>query len=185
MSALRLENVKPRNCIICRDEFLQFRSFQKTCNDPVCKLEEKRQRELKKAAKLEKRVRAERKKELKPLRDLIREAQRHVNRYIRLSKPKVCISCGSPKANYAGHYRTTKAAPNLRFTHDNIWPQCFACNVPLSGNIAEYRPRLIALIGLARVEALENDNAQHKWTREEVIEIGRTYRRKCRELERV
>ena len=180
---IRLDDEKTR-CVICRGEFVKYATTQKTCTSFVCKREHRRQNELKKAAKAERRARRERKQELKPLQDLLREAQRHVNHYIRLSKPPVCISCGSAKAVHAGHYRTTKAAPNLRFTEDNIWPQCVQCNHMLSGNVSEYRRRLVSLIGAARVEALENDNTPHKWSRDEVLEIGRKYRKLVREAER-
>ncbi len=41
---------------------------------------------------------------------------------------------------------------------------------------------MIQRIGLDRVEALECNNTQHKWTREELIEITQAYRKKLKEI---
>ena len=57
------------------------------------------------------------------------------------------------------------------------------CNLSLSGNVGEYRPRLIAKIGLKRVEVLENDNAAKDWEREELEEIRKYYRGRIKEIE--
>ena len=40
--------------------------------------------------------------------------------------------------------------------------------------------RLVELIGLQAVEALESDNAPKKWTREELIAIRDAYRKKLK-----
>ena len=45
-----------------------------------------------------------------------------------------------------------------------------------------YRVRLIELIGLETVEAMENDNAPHKWRREELISIREQYREKLKTM---
>jgi len=42
---------------------------------------------------------------------------------------------------------------------------------------------LIGRYGLEAVEALENDNSTHKWTREELIAIRRHYTAKRKEIE--
>lgn len=120
----------------------------------------------------------ERLKTLKSLAKVTAETQREVNRYIRerdFGMP--CISCDRRTGSqmHAGHYRTTKAAPQLRFNHDNLWLQCEHCNTFLSGNIVEYRKRLIVRIGLERVEALENDNRIVRWDRDELIAIRKEH----------
>ena len=56
------------------------------------------------------------------------------------------------------------------------------CNTYLHGNQAAYRIRLVELIGLEKVDALESDNAARKWTREELIAIRDTYKKKLKEL---
>lgn len=47
-----------------------------------------------------------------------------------------------------------------------------------------HRKGLIARIGIEAVEALENDNGTHKWTREELREIRDTYKRNTKEIEK-
>jgi hypothetical protein len=53
----------------------------------------------------------------------------------------------------------------------------------LSGNIINYRPRLIEKIGVEAVEALENDNSAKKWTRDELEAMRASYRKRTKELE--
>jgi hypothetical protein len=107
-------------------------------------------------------------------------AQREVNRYVReRDRGLACISCDVP-VNYdgqwtAGHYRTTAAAPHLRFNLDNLAKQCGQCNYHKSGNIPAFRLGLIARIGLARVELLEDDNRVVRWERDELIAIRKEY----------
>ena len=123
---------------------------------------------------------------------LIALAQREFNRYIRLRDlGKPCISSGRKlvpsevlrgHSADAGHYRSVGAAPHLRFNEDNCHLQSVADNRSLSGNAVAYRKGLIERIGLARVEALENSNEPHKWTREELVEIRRKYLRMWKEL---
>ncbi|MEG2041192.1 MAG: recombination protein NinG, partial [Hafnia sp.] len=63
----------------------------------------------------------------------------------------------------------------LRYTEDNINKQCHHCNVQLSGNQQQYRLGLIEKIGPERVEALENYNAPHQYTIEELEAIRKRY----------
>jgi hypothetical protein len=56
--------------------------------------------------------------------------------------------------------------------------------VHLSGNQQQYRINLIAKIGAERVEALENNNTPHRYTREELDAIRKRYRALLRELVR-
>lgn len=68
-----------------------------------------------------------------------------------------CISCGrSTRAEelQAGHFIPSTYA-SVRFLEENIHAQCRSCNLFKSGNLTEYRPRLVAKIGKERVEALE------------------------------
>lgn len=117
--------------------------------------------------------RAARRKELKPIRHWVQMTQRAFNDWRRemlLAAGHGCISCGKKSAFawHAGHYRTTAAAPQLRFNPDNIWLQCSACNVHKSGNIEAYRAALVELIGEERVLTLESNNETHRYTREEL-----------------
>lgn len=117
--------------------------------------------------------RAARRRELKPIRHWVQMTQRAFNDWRRemlLAAGHGCISCGTKTAFawHAGHYRTTAAAPQLRFNQDNIWLQCSACNVHKSGNIEAYRAALVELIGEERLLALESNNETHRYTREEL-----------------
>jgi hypothetical protein len=140
---------------------------------------------MKRVAAAEKRERRESLAKLKTISKFLQEAQREFNRWIRerdFGEP--CISCGritGAKVN-AGHYRTTAAASHLRFNPDNVHLQCEHCNTHLSGNLIEYRKGLVAKIGAARVELLEDDNRSVKWTREELLALRREYTVKWREL---
>jgi hypothetical protein len=68
-----------------------------------------------------------------------------------------CISCGvavKVRSCDGGHYegRTNRAT---ELESDNVWGQCKRCNGPLGGNTIAYRNRLIARIGIDRVERVE------------------------------
>lgn len=128
----------------------------------------------------------ERKRALKPISHWLNITQKVFNEYIRNRDSKEpCISCGRLDAPEwcAGHYRTRGAASHLRFNEKNVHKQCNRhCNMELSGNIANYRPRLIAKIGLEAVEALENDNTTKKWDYEELKQMREHYNKLIKEM---
>lgn len=125
---------------------------------------------------------------LKRRADYLKEAQREFNTFIRLRDRLAgypCISSGRPldwsgNAVDAGHYRSTGAAPHLRFNEDNCHAQSKHDNLWLAGNAVDYRIQLIKRIGLERVEALEADDTPRKWTIEELQAIKSTYAAKVR-----
>lgn len=174
--------IRPKKCAGCGGVFQPERQFQKVCGIDCAYKVARVIGGKKRAAQ----YRAD-KKRMKSRADWLKEAQAAVNRYVRLRDAgQPCISCGTMKPDIqyaAGHYRTVKAASHLRFNPDNIHKQCnFYCNSSLSGNIAEYRPRLIARIGLERVEALECDNSIHKWTIDEARAVKAEFAAKIKEL---
>lgn len=148
------------------------------------KAERKRQKQARAAAKVERAETRRRKEAIKTIPQLTREAQLAFNAYIRARDQAAghdCISSGRPldwsgNAVDAGHYRSTGAAPHLRFNEDNCHAQSKHDNQFLAGNAIDYRIRLIGRIGLERVEALEANNEIRKWTREELIAIRDHYR---------
>ena len=110
-----------------------------------------------------------------------------MNKFIRArDADKPCISCGRFHGGqwHAGHYLTTGARPELRFNELNIHKQCQPCNTHLHGNLVLYRVNLIDRIGLDMVEWLEGPHEPLKLTREDLIELRNTYRRKAKELEK-
>jgi hypothetical protein len=106
--------------------------------------------------------------------------QREFNAYIRLRDANLpCVSCGRFHQGqwHAGHYRTTKSQPALRYNELNCWRQCAPCNNHKSGNITEYRIELIRRIGIDLVEWLEKDHKQPaKWTIEELKALRKYYK---------
>jgi len=141
------------------------------------------------AAKVERASIKARKEAIKTIADLKREAQQALNRWIVhvRDKGRPCISCGRHHqgAWHAGHYLSRGAAPQHALNPINVWKQCAQCNTYLHGNQAAYRIRLVELIGLEKVEALESDNAPHKWTREELIALRDEYRAKLKAIKEV
>ena len=69
-----------------------------------------------------------------------------------------CISCGylipDPRTCDAGHFISRKHTATA-FHPDNVWPQCKSCNQHKNGNLAEYRKRLVEMIGWERVAILD------------------------------
>lgn len=141
------------------------------------------------AAKVERAETRRRKEAIKTIPDLIKEAQREFNAYIRArDADQLCICCGNPLgtgevggAFDCGHYRSTGSASHLRFDERNAHAQRKVCNRWGAGRAVDYRIGLVARIGLEAVEALESDNTPHKWTREELISIRNHYRAKLKE----
>ena len=94
------------------------------------------------------------------------EAQAAFNAYVRYrDRDLPCISCDAigehgGVGGYwdAGHYRSRGSSRHLSFNLHNCHRQCSRDNRYLSGNIVEYRKRLIMRIGLERVDKLENNN---------------------------
>lgn len=153
---------------------------------------EKAERARAKKARLDAKVeRAEirrRKEDAKTLPQLLKEAQIEFNRWIRQrDHDKPCICCGRPLGDGdvgggfdCGHYRSVGSAPHLRFTEANAHAQRKQCNRWGAGRAVDYRIGLLARIGRVAVEALESDNAVHKWTKDEVRVIRDEYRARNR-----
>lgn len=166
----------------CVDGWLEVQKAKKAA---------KQERERLAAAKVERAVTKKRKEALKRIPDLIREAQREFNAYIRARDAnKPCICCGAPLhsgevggAFDCGHYRSTGSASHLRFDERNAHGQRKHCNRYGAGRAVDYRVGLIARIGREAVEALETDNTPHKWQRDELIAIRATYKAKLKALE--
>jgi hypothetical protein len=174
----------PKTCICCGREFLpKFSSMQVACTVTCAKKYAKRVRLAKVVI---------RKQALERIPDLIRAADQAFAAFIRERDRQAglpCISSGKPldwsgNQTDAGHYRSRGAASHLRYNEDNCHAQSKYENRHRAGNAVEYRIRLIARIGLARVEALESNNEVHHWTRDELRAIRDTYRSRVREMKK-
>lgn len=193
---LPVRSSKPRKCQnpACGKEFIPQRLGQCVCS-PACALaiKDKHAKPARKAiADRERREVRVRKEKLKSRSDHLREAQQAFNEFIRWRDRiagHACISSGLPldwsgNQTDAGHYRSTGAAPHLRFNDNNCHAQRKLDNRYLSGNAVDYRVGLIARIGLAAVEELEADNSVRKYTVEDLKAIKAHYRAKVRELKK-
>ncbi|HHN8321537.1 TPA: recombination protein NinG [Morganella morganii] len=187
-----------RKCLICRAWFHpKYNNIEWCCPEHGLELSQRRRQKAaeKALAKLKKEQRQQereakdklkiRKLAVKPLSYFAKQAQTAFNTYIReRDKDLPCISCGRHHEGqyHAGHYRTTKAMPELRFNEDNVHKQCAPCNNHLSGNIENYTPRLIEKIGQDRFDRLMGAHELPKWKREDYERIRDEYRRKLKEL---
>ena len=177
-------------CPQCKKKLEPGQRIHQECIEPwaeaqAAKAERSEAKKARVAAKLERAETRRRKEAIKTIADLKREAQQALNRWIVhvRDKDRPCISCGRyhEGAYHAGHYLSRGAAPQHALNPVNVWKQCAPCNTYLHGNQAAYRASLVLEIGQAAVEALEQDNAPHKWTREELIAIRDEYRAKYRD----
>lgn len=127
----------------------------------------------------------QRRMDVKPIGYWMKRAQAAFNAWVRERDSGLpCISCGRfhTGQNHAGHYRPAGSNPELRFEPDNCHLQCAPCNSHLSGNLTNYRPALIAKIGLERVEWLEGPHEPKRYRKEDYQEIERLYKSKLKEL---
>lgn len=193
---MRVAEIKPKKCKApgCGQRFKPVLSTQKVCSIACAKAMAKDPKLQKIAAKAITRQKREdlkeRREKLKSKGDHLREAQQAFNAYIRERDRLAgyaCISSGRPldwngNAVDAGHYRSTGAAPHLRFDENNCHAQSKHDNRYLSGNVADYRIGLIKRIGLEAVEALERDQSVRRYTIEDLQAIKALYRKKFRDL---
>lgn len=183
---------REKKCRACPTRFVPTRPLQVACC-PACAqaiAQRNREKAEKRAATIERQKTRAALEALKTVPQLIAEADRAFCAFIRARDAgKPCICCGRSSSGWsrggdwdAGHYRSRGAASHLRYHEDNCHSQLKQCN-RRAFDVASYRANLIGRIGLERVEALENDNATHKWTRDELIAIRRHYIAKRKEIE--
>ena len=182
--------IKPKTCAWCRGDFFPVRPMQKVCG-PVCGQHVGRQKTAAAAAKAQREDRkATRARliELKPRQYWLGKAEQAVNRYVRARDfHKGCISCHLPASWdgqwHASHFRSVGAASAVRFHLWNIHKACWICNKQHSGNIGEYTPRLVALIGQARVDWLKAQNHVADYSREYLERLAKVFNKKARRQE--
>ena len=184
--------LKEKTCKSCRNKFTPSRPMQTACS-PACAIalaERKRQKQAQQEEARKRKEARQRLESMKGIPELIREADKAFCAFVRARDAgKPCICCGRSSSGWsrggdfdAGHYRSRGAASHLRYHEDNCHSQLKQCN-RRAFDVASYRRNLIERIGIARVEALENDNGTHKWTRDELKMIKAEYIRKRKEIE--
>ena len=178
---LTYKHPKAKTCEVCERVFVPDRMGQLVCR-PACAMARVRQ-----AKKAERESVRARKEAIKSKADWAREAQTAFNAWIRARDEGLpCISCGRHHQGqwHAGHYLSTGARPELRYTESNVHRQCAPCNTHLSGNAVLYRIGLINRIGSDAVEWLEGPHPLPKWTPEELRAIRDTYRAKLKDIQK-
>jgi hypothetical protein len=182
-----------RRCKVCKDAIPTFArsetfwekrgycSIDCTATGEATKAKAARER-------LERKETLKRKERIKTLTEWLTEAQTAFNAYIRKRDAGLgCVSCGTMSNSiqyHAGHYRTRKAAPQLRFDETQVWLQCATCNNHLSGNLINYRRELIRRIGEAEVDRIECDNEPARYTVEDAKRIKAEYKAKLTALKK-
>lgn len=114
--------------------------------------------------------------------DWLKKCEKEVNKYIRLrDHGEPCISCDWPddgsNQRHASHFRSVGACSSLRFNLFNIHASCAQCNTSKSGNIGEYRPRLVEKIGLAKVEWIECQPKQFRYDLSYLKKLHKTFKK--------
>lgn len=176
-------------CPVCRQPATERFGLKLFCGFEHAAEWAKTQQEKRKAkekAELRK-VDREKLKALKTRSEWLKELQVIFNRFIRLRDAGLpCISCGAlddgSRQMQAGHYKTVGAHPALRFDEKNCHSQCSRCNNFLSGNLLPYRVALIAKVGQAEVDRLEGPQEPLKLTIEDIQQLIKTYKIKCKEI---
>ena len=175
MSATAL---KQKKCRHCKDMFTPWASTQVACS-PVCAIAVTNDRK----AKRERKEHAQKKLTLKTRAQWLKEAQTAVNAFVRLrDEARPCVSCDKPNngqhQRHASHYRSVGACSSLRFNTLNIHASCSTCNSVLSGNLIEYRIRLIKRLGVDCVEWLERQNEIVRYDIEYAKRVKRIFKKR-------
>jgi hypothetical protein len=169
-------------CKNCKQPFEPIKFLQKYCLKDECVrvwVDSEKTKQWKK-------TKAKAKQDLMTLSDYLKLTQQVFNKWINLrDKGLPCISCDKPitgRVN-ASHFWNANNHYNVRFNEDNVHSSCITCNQFLSGNLLEYRTRLISKIGIERFNILEAESKEtRKFTKDELKEIINTYKKKTKEL---
>lgn len=178
---------KPKKCRECKQPFIPMRLLQAVCS-PLCAITKAKREEKKKRDKVYREKKKVLRAQLKKLPELKREARTAFQAWIRKRDEHLpCISSGKTTDIMwnGGHYLKAEIYSGLIFDERNCHKQTCYDNDYLAGNVIEYRKGLIARYGLEYVEQLESEadaKRVYKWTKEELIDIKKEYRKKLREL---
>jgi len=169
-----------KTCKRCKEQFTAYRTTDKYCY--VCS---KTEQALKNLAKIKKDKVKKAKEDLLTTSDYLKLAQQVFNKWIRLrDADQGCISCGNPLGTKydAGHFWSAGGHSAVRFNHDNVHAQCVACNQHKHGNLIAYQKALIAKIGSQKYYELEERAYDtHKWEKENLKELIKTYKKKIKD----
>ena len=182
--------LKPKKCKQCKRQFQPYITQQNCCSG-ACYYIFAAKRELGKRRKEKREWRAKN----KTLSTLCKEAQKDVNRYVRVrDQAKGCISCAGGVVEDAGRFfpiGSKYRCNRLRFDTEAIHGQCRKCNSYVGGgNLHGYIAGLESRYGRAFVDDLYELKAKADQgllaplTKEEVRSIAKEHRKLARELDR-
>ena len=151
-------------CKHCKEKYEAIHFNQKYCTKDECM-----DAWIKSAKEVQwKKKKKRMKEELKTISDYIKEAQKWVNRFVRLrDKEQGCISCGTPLTGKydAGHFFSAGGHGSVRFDVRNIHA-------------------LLTKIGSEEFDKMEaKSKGVHKWNKEELENIIKEFKEKCKEIE--
>ena len=186
---------KRTRCPHCKGKLEPGQRIHPDCIEPWSDEQEaksirKAEKQARLAARVEKAKDRQLRESQKKLYQLIAEAQKEFNTFIRLrDADKGCFVCGEPfqaqqhGGSYdAGHVRSRGAAGHLRFNEDNCHGECKRCNSPMGAKPHQIEEGAIRRIGHARYEALRTNNTPRQWDKDEVRGIRDHYRAKVKEM---
>jgi len=189
----RSHGVGMRKCRYCKVELPKAKNSKPIERHGFCSYEHMAQYGHEKAVELQEKAK---RKEVRQAKERIktkaqhaRELQTLVNKYIRLrDQGRPCISCEKPDdgshQRHASHYRSVGACSSLRFNTLNIHASCAQCNSHKSGNILEYRIRLIRMFGEAFVDRLECAPKSQAYSLEWIGRAKKIFRKRCKTINR-
>ena len=178
-------------CAHCSKPFTRrYSTLQAVCSPKCAQAKVNADKRAKKAAQIaERKVDKAKLDAMKRLPVLIDEAQREVNRYVRLRDERrygrVCISCGSKPTNKpggtldAGHFRSRGSAPQLRFYLPQIALQCVRCNRDRGGERDGFKAGLSLRLGAERVAAIEIMSGPANVDRDYLLRMKRVMAKKA------
>lgn len=187
---------KMRKCAVCRSPFQPRSMTHKACG-PACAevlAEKVTAAQRAKAQRQERAVDRMKLEGMKKRTTLIAEAQAAFNLVVRLEDAALpCISCGvmNPVQRGltggvwdAGHFISRGAASHLRFDRRNVHKQCKGCNRPGGCTRDQHREGVRARIGDEALAALESDQVDREYSKDDLREIRDSNRKRAAQLKK-
>jgi hypothetical protein len=97
-----------------------------------------------------------------PISKLKKQLWEECKRIVRARHGLICYTCGAKCDHpHTGHYLPSSVCSvEMRYSLDNLRPQCFRCNIHLSGNWPAYEAHLIIDHGRDFPEQLKQKNRE-------------------------
>lgn len=173
-----------KSCAVCAKDFAPRMPLARVCSLSCARKVPIAKRKAEREADKAKRER------LKPRSKWAQEAQKEVNRYVRIrDAARVCVSCDrQPTWDgqwHASHFRSVGAASAVRFNLWNIHKACSICNNWKSGNLSEYEPRLRARIGDDKVNWLRAQNQRTDYSVEYLKRLKSVFKKRADRIIRI